>query len=252
MFPEPLPGPSPSVEDVGLASEGLAPAAPGLAPAVRLVASPEPTVVFAGLAARCAPALCDDCTVELEIGAHGEAAALRIVEPRPGRSGGGLVRLADAAAVDAGHTVRVPFAGAPALTPAPDDTTSANSPHPAFVGVATFVWHRREVTDTDRMLVETLVDLAVRTVMWQRSEVATAAAATRSDHLMVALENSRRIGAAMGILMSNHKIAEQQAFDLLRVASQRGNRKLRDVADGVIETGWLDPAMLRGSRQGGR
>jgi AmiR/NasT family two-component response regulator len=56
-------------------------------------------------------------------------------------------------------------------------------------------------------------------------------------HLEAALVSSRRIGAAIGILMARRHVTYDQAFELLRVASQQGNRKLRDVAEDVIFTG---------------
>jgi AmiR/NasT family two-component response regulator len=58
-------------------------------------------------------------------------------------------------------------------------------------------------------------------------------------HLEEALVTCRRIGAAMGILMASRKIADVEAFRLLRVASQDANRKLRDIADDVLLTGEL-------------
>lgn len=54
-----------------------------------------------------------------------------------------------------------------------------------------------------------------------------------------ALSTSRQIGTAIGILMDAHKITEEQAFDMLRVTSQHLNRKLRDVARDVTDTGEL-------------
>jgi AmiR/NasT family two-component response regulator len=57
--------------------------------------------------------------------------------------------------------------------------------------------------------------------------------------LRIALQNSRDIGTALGILMNRHKITRDTAFDLLRSASQRSNRKVRDLAHEVIETGTL-------------
>jgi AmiR/NasT family two-component response regulator len=57
--------------------------------------------------------------------------------------------------------------------------------------------------------------------------------------LRVALQNSRDIGTAIGILMSLHKISADAAFDLLRAVSQRTNRKVRDLALEVVETGTL-------------
>ena len=62
----------------------------------------------------------------------------------------------------------------------------------------------------------------------------------RADHLTRALHSNREIGTAMGVLMAQHKVTEAQAFNLLRIASQNTNRKLRDIARDVIDTGALD------------
>lgn len=65
----------------------------------------------------------------------------------------------------------------------------------------------------------------------------------RADNLERALQTSREIGAATGILMTRYLIGYEQAFDLLRIASQRHNRKLNQLAAEVISTGTLpDPA----------
>ena len=48
------------------------------------------------------------------------------------------------------------------------------------------------------------------------------------DNLERALETSRTIGMAMGILMASHKVVADQAFDLLRIASQTQSRKLAE------------------------
>ncbi|GAB4083343.1 ANTAR domain-containing protein [Modestobacter muralis] len=64
-----------------------------------------------------------------------------------------------------------------------------------------------------------------------------AAATDRAVHLERAVVSHRKIGMAMGILMERHRITEEQAFDRLRVLSQRRNVKLRDVAERVIYTG---------------
>lgn len=60
-----------------------------------------------------------------------------------------------------------------------------------------------------------------------------------AEHLDNALLSNRRIGVAMGILMARGLVTEDQAFDLLRRASQYLNIKLRDIADTVIATGEL-------------
>ena len=52
-----------------------------------------------------------------------------------------------------------------------------------------------------------------------------------------ALRSSRRIGAAIGIVMANDKVREQAAFEILSKASQDTNRKLRLLADELVETG---------------
>lgn len=64
-------------------------------------------------------------------------------------------------------------------------------------------------------------------------------AAAKSANLKEALTTSRQIGMALGILMTAHKVTSERAFELLRVTSQQLQRKLRDVAKEVTETGTL-------------
>jgi len=64
-------------------------------------------------------------------------------------------------------------------------------------------------------------------------------ASSRADNLMKALQSNREIGVAMGILMQQHRFTRQEAFDVLRVASQNSNRKLADIAAEVADTGTL-------------
>ena len=61
----------------------------------------------------------------------------------------------------------------------------------------------------------------------------------RATNLMRALESNREIGVAMGILMQRHQITRDEAFDVLRAASQDSNRKLSAVASEVADTGIL-------------
>jgi hypothetical protein len=73
-------------------------------------------------------------------------------------------------------------------------------------------------------------------------------AAARQDkthHLTRALETSREIGVAMGILMANGLLTSAQAFDQLRTASSHLNCKLRDIAADVAATGALPRVPLR-------
>jgi hypothetical protein len=69
---------------------------------------------------------------------------------------------------------------------------------------------------------------------------AAAISGDRAEHLERALRTNREIGAAMGVLMAQHKLTQDQAFNLLRIASQNTNRKLHEVALDVIDTGALD------------
>jgi hypothetical protein len=52
-----------------------------------------------------------------------------------------------------------------------------------------------------------------------------------------AVESHRLVGQAMGILIERHRITSEEAFEVLRRASQDHNVKLREVARRVIETG---------------
>lgn len=55
----------------------------------------------------------------------------------------------------------------------------------------------------------------------------------------VALSRSRQIGTAVGILMARNLVTAEEAFEQLRSASQHLNRKLRDLAAEVQQTGEL-------------
>ena len=66
-----------------------------------------------------------------------------------------------------------------------------------------------------------------------------AAAVTKRGNLRIALESRDVIGQAKGILMERHRYTADEAFDLLVAASQRTNRKLREVAEELTLTGEL-------------
>lgn len=59
----------------------------------------------------------------------------------------------------------------------------------------------------------------------------------KSANLIEALRTRELIGQAQGILMERERIQGDQAFDLLRRASQHMNIKLREVAETLVETG---------------
>jgi hypothetical protein len=69
--------------------------------------------------------------------------------------------------------------------------------------------------------------------------LANASARENNSNLEIALQSSREIGIAVGILMALQKVTREQAFNLLVIASQRSHRKVADLAQEVAETGML-------------
>jgi len=86
---------------------------------------------------------------------------------------------------------------------------------------------------------ELLVRLDVRHELTRLRNDALAKAENQVSNLEAALSSNRRIGAAIGVLMASRQVTSQQAFALLRKASNESNRNLRDVADRVVLTGSL-------------
>lgn len=91
----------------------------------------------------------------------------------------------------------------------------------------------------------------VGTLLATHGALAVAAADARQNvaQLRRALLSNREIGVAMGVLMTTYKVTREQAFDLLRVASQNSNRKLTEIAAEVADTGTLSlPQTVAGRR----
>ncbi|MFP5069197.1 GAF and ANTAR domain-containing protein [Pseudonocardia nantongensis] len=88
---------------------------------------------------------------------------------------------------------------------------------------------------------------AVGTVLAAHAAIAMLAAREHenAEHLETALQNSRQIGVAIGILMRGESLTQDQAFDFLANVSQRLNRKLRDVAGIIVDEGGV-PSGLGG------
>ncbi len=55
-----------------------------------------------------------------------------------------------------------------------------------------------------------------------------------AENLQAAMDYRAVIEQAKGVLMSQHRISAAEAFDLLSAASQRSNRKLRDIAAAIV------------------
>ncbi len=97
---------------------------------------------------------------------------------------------------------------------------------------------------------------AVGTVLAAHAAIAVQGARqrARTEQLDRALESNREVGMAMGVLMAQGRMTRQEAFTVLRRASQHLNRKLHDVAVELVDTGRLPerPAARRTGAQDGR
>jgi GAF domain-containing protein len=63
----------------------------------------------------------------------------------------------------------------------------------------------------------------------------------QARHMRLAMESRAVIEQAKGVLMAQRHVDAEQAFEILRDASQRYNRKLRDIAFGIVESAQADP-----------
>lgn len=84
-------------------------------------------------------------------------------------------------------------------------------------------------------------DVMIGTLLAAHGSMAVAASKSQhdADHLSRALESSRLIGTAVGILMATHHLTQQQAFDLMSLASQNSNRKVANIATDIVRSGDL-------------
>ncbi len=81
------------------------------------------------------------------------------------------------------------------------------------------------------LLLAAMADLALASAQTHENEE------RRNTTLHAALATREIIGQAQGILMERERISADQAFDVLRRASQHLNIKLRDVAQDLVDTG---------------
>ena len=58
----------------------------------------------------------------------------------------------------------------------------------------------------------------------------------QARNVRIAMDSRAVIEQAKGVLMAQRHIDADQAFDVLREASQRYNRKLRDIATGIVDS----------------
>jgi GAF domain-containing protein len=91
--------------------------------------------------------------------------------------------------------------------------------------------HPHAFTDTDERAAQNWAAQAggALSVAWRMAE-----REDRVDHLTQGLVTRQVIGQAVGLLMAQRRCTAEEAFALLKGASQRSNEKLRDVAARMI------------------
>ena len=78
------------------------------------------------------------------------------------------------------------------------------------------------------------VDQAALLAAFASVSLMASARKEQAETLREGLESNRAIGKAIGLMMAFHKVTDDDAFELLRKASQDMNLKLRDVAGQVV------------------
>jgi GAF domain-containing protein len=80
--------------------------------------------------------------------------------------------------------------------------------------------------------------------------MAFSAASQLADNLREAITTREIIGEAKGILIARQNCSSDEAFDVLRRASQRTNRKLRDIAVDLVQSSERKPSRGDGRPSG--
>ena len=78
--------------------------------------------------------------------------------------------------------------------------------------------------------------LAAQAAVVLANSTALTVARMTNLQLQEALQTRDVIGQAKGMIMARERVDAEEAFDILRRASQRTNRKLREIAAGVVKT----------------
>lgn len=89
-------------------------------------------------------------------------------------------------------------------------------------------------SDTPGALDAASVDQAAIMASLASSAIMAVRARHQAGHLERALDNSREIGKAIGLIMAARRITDQEAFELLRTSSQELNMKLATVAHEIV------------------
>lgn len=191
----------------------------------QLAASADPVVVFTHLAHLLVPVLCDEAAAavltgeELARWQQQPPLTADIPTSRIGPDG-------------RGWTVTVHTAGHP-------DEDDEDAAEPGYVAALTCRGHGEHPTAGEVALIK-LAGRCAATAVHQAQQTKLLAARQRQvQHLQIAVDTNRSIGAAVGVLMVQRRLSYPQAFHCLVEASQDSNVKLAAVADTVLYTGTL-------------
>jgi hypothetical protein len=197
----------------------------------QLEAAPDPAVVFKSLTRALVPVVCDVSTVVVTSeGQEPTRFSCHVADSAGGAefSSGGTSSHKSRANLDGivgdlvtEYTIVIP------INPT---VTEGQIP---YRGLLTMGFYGFRPTLSHLLIGQLLVERATSLVQRERL-------LRKTENLHRALNSNREIGAAMGILMARHQLTSDQAFDLLRRASQSAHRKVVAIAAEVIETGALE------------
>jgi GAF domain-containing protein len=91
-----------------------------------------------------------------------------------------------------------------------------------------YTTRRDPISESEAEFAQTLADHIA-------NAVALVDASALNLQLQEAVSTRQLIGEAKGILMESERCSREEAFDILRRASQRTNRKLRDIAHDIVD-----------------
>jgi hypothetical protein len=190
----------------------------------QLLCSAEPAVVFSSVARLCVPILCDVVTVTIaEDGQQPYSIQWPSPAPRDSRSDDGM-----AESGDWHERVFIPI------------RSRASEAADRFSGTLELRYDDYEPSPGQEMLALLMTERASAVIDQERLAARVRVQLARADNLELGMASNREIGIAIGIVMGAYKLTREQAFDLLRRVSQRVQRKVRDLALDVIDTGTIE------------
>jgi hypothetical protein len=182
-----------------------------------LVVSAEPAVVFSSVVRLCAPLICVAADALIS---EADKPRYAVAWPRPAAEFDHRSQTCNVTAIIGAET----------------------ADHAGYEGA--LVLHFDEVPgEHEALLAQLIVERATAVIERERLIESVAIRSFRVENLELALTTNREIGIALGILMAGRKLTSDQAFDLLRRASQQSHRKLRELALEIAETGSIELPM---------